>query len=116
MYDGDLDPLDEVEQFLEGKTYVNDEFKPLPETPQDETPHKDGLHGRVYEDEFDQNEVGRTGLDVLNATDDGDHYDVVERDPNTGNMYKNRVYDPIDDTGFGADADQDLGPDLDGSF
>jgi hypothetical protein len=116
MYDGNLDPLEEVDQFLENETFVNDEFKPLPETPQDETPHNDGLHGRVYEAEFDQNEVGRTGLDVLNTFNDGDHYDTVERDPATGNMYKNRIYDPINDTGLDTGFDPDPGLELDGGF
>lgn len=102
--------MEPVEQYLEGNLT----------TVQDEGPHLDGLSGNVYEDEFDPNQLGRTGTNVLNdpendpAQPDGDHYDIIEEDPGTGNMYHNRVYDPIDDVGM--DVEPDLGPDMDGCF
>jgi hypothetical protein len=65
-----------------------------PTTPQDEPPHKDGLYGRNYNAEFDQGQVGRQVTDVINTRQDGNHYDVIEQDPLTKNMYHNRVYDP----------------------
>jgi len=85
MHDGDLNPLEPVDQYLENNTDY------IPTTPQDEVPHKDGLFGRVYQDEFNQNKLGDN---VIATTQDGDHYDVIEQDPGTGNMYHDRIYQP----------------------
>lgn len=86
MSNDDPHGLEPVAQYLEGNLT----------TVQDEGPHKDGLCGNVYEAEFSEGELGRQGTEVLNdpypAHDD--HYDVIEQDPGTGNMYHNRVYDP----------------------
>ena len=82
MYDGALDPLDPVDPYLEGETdYV-------PGTQQDEMPHKDGLFGRNYQAEFREEQVGDNAIAV---TEDGDHYDVIVEDPETGNMYHDRI-------------------------
>lgn len=86
MYDGNLDPMNEVNEYLEGNVKQGN----LPTTPQDEAPHNDGLFGRNY-DGFDQSQVGRNGTDVLNTFDDGDHMDVIEQDQGTGTMYHNRI-------------------------
>lgn len=104
--------LEPVEQFLEGNLT----------TVQDEAPHKDGLCGNVYEAELDPNQLGKRGTNILNnplndpAQPDGDHYDIIEQDPQTENTYHNRVYDPIDNTGLDTGFEHDLGPDLDGGF
>lgn len=101
MYDGDLNDFDMIDSYLDGETIDNNGTQHgLPTTSQDETPHEDGLFGRNYNAGFDQNQVGRRGTNVLNdpANDpnqpDGDHFDVIEQDPGTGNMYHNRVHDP----------------------
>ncbi|WP_336330943.1 hypothetical protein [Haloarcula sp. CGMCC 1.2071] len=95
MYDGNLNDFDAVNSYLDGETIDNNGTQHgLPTTPQDQTPHKDGLFGRDYNAGFDHGQVGRQGTDVLNTRQDGDHYDVIEQDPGTGNMYHNRVHDP----------------------
>ena len=58
----------------------------------------------VENEQFDPNQLGRRGTNVLNdpvndpAQPDLDHgqphFDVVEQDPGTGNIYHNRVFDP----------------------
>nr|WP_176580209.1 hypothetical protein [Picrophilus oshimae] len=67
-------------------------------------PHKDGLWGRGYIEEFDPSKVGRPidsnninivlnkGRPDLNHGDP--HYDVIEESPITGNIYHNRIYKP----------------------
>lgn len=97
MYDGDL-TLNDIEQYLDD----NDDYRTdsVPTTAQDTTPHKDGLFGREYNERFDQNQMGRQGTNVLNdpvneqRQPDGDHFDVIEQDPTTGNIYHNRINDP----------------------
>jgi len=94
-YDGGLNSFDAVNSYLDGDTVDgNGTQHSLPTTPQDETPHNDGLFGRNYTDQFDGGQTGRNGGNVLGVTEDGDHYDVIEQDPGTGNMYHNRVFDP----------------------
>ena len=89
MTNDDPHGLEPVAQYLEGELT----------TVQDEGPHTDGLSGNVYDDAFDPAELGRRGTEVLNdpvndaRQPDGDHFDVIEQDLGTGNMYHNRVYD-----------------------
>lgn len=94
MYDGNLNEFDAVNAYLDGETIDNGTQHGLPTTPQDQTPHKDGLFGRDYNAGFDQNQVGRQGTDVLDTRQHGDHFDVIEQDPVTENIYHNRVFDP----------------------
>lgn len=70
------------------------------------TPHKDGLPGRGYISTFDKSKLGKPDgatdqiNDVIKSSPDlrhGDpHYDVIEKNPMTGNIYHNRIYKPKD--------------------
>ena len=95
MYNGDL-TTDDMAQILEN----NDNVDYLPTTEQDAVHDRDGQFGRHYNEQFDPDQMGRRGTKVLNdpvnnaRQPDGDHFDIVEQDLGTGNIYHNRVFDP----------------------
>ena len=55
---------------------------------------RDNLEGLGYISTFNKNELGRSGNEVLNVFNDGNHYDVIEKNP-FGNVLHHRIYDPL---------------------
>jgi hypothetical protein len=93
-YDGNLG-MNDVQNYLE-----NNDAKFQPTTEQDTLPHKDGLFGREYNEQFDPTKVGQPAEggrnDVLNAGHLGtgleaDHVDVIEQDPLTESFFLSSV-------------------------